>query len=188
MTEIRRSSAIRPNVSISGPSVGAFASWFCIGATSVPLLGGTQRSVGRGADLLSIRPMRVLVLYESRRGFTLTVARALRDELRALGTEATTAPLRTVDAGTLAAADALVVGTWVKGLVIAGVGPANGTREAIDALPELEGRPTVVYCTCEVAPRSTLDQLTDRLDRKGADVRGRVVFKRHRRASRRRPR
>ena len=123
--------------------------------------------------------MRVLVLYESRRGFTLTVARALRDELRALGTEATTAPLRTVDAGTLAAADALVVGTWVKGLVLAGVGPANGTREAVDALPGARGPADrgVLHLRGR-RPARRFDQLTDRLDRKGADVRGRAVFKR----------
>jgi hypothetical protein len=124
-------------------------------------------------------PMRVLILYESRRGFTLTVARALRDELRNLGHEATTAPLRSVDPGTLAAADALVVGTWVKGLLLAGVGPARGTREGIEALPDLARRPTVVYCTCELAPMSTLDRLSDWLDARGADVRGRAVFKRH---------
>ena len=123
--------------------------------------------------------MRVLILYESRRGFTLTVARALRDDLRLLGTEATTAPLRSVDPGTLAVADALVVGTWVKGLLLVGVGPARGTRDAIEALPDLQGRPTVVYCTCEFAPMSTLDQLSEWLDRRGADVRGRAVFKRH---------
>jgi hypothetical protein len=123
-------------------------------------------------------PMRVLILYETRRGSTLAVARALRDELRKLGEEATTAPLRSVDAGTLAAADALVVGTWVKGLILVGVGPAHGTFEAIRALPELDGRPTVVYCTCDFAPRSTLDRMTDWLDARGADVRGRVVFKR----------
>src|SRR5262245_36692366 len=123
--------------------------------------------------------MRVLILYETRRGFTLTVARALRDELRKLGTEATTAPLRSVDAGTLAVADALVVGTWVKGMVLLGVGPAHGTREAVDALPDLEGRPTVVYCTCEIMPLSTLDTLSEWLDKRGADVRGRAVFKRH---------
>ena len=122
--------------------------------------------------------MRVLILYESRRGFTLTVARALRDELRKLGTEATTSPLRSVDPGTLAATDALVVGTWVKGLLLAGVGPAHGTREAVDALPDLEGRPAVVFCTCEFAPMSTLDQLSEWLDKRGADVRGRAVFKR----------
>jgi hypothetical protein len=122
--------------------------------------------------------MRVLILYETRRGFTLTVARALRDEFRKLGEEATTAPLRSVDTGTLAAADALVVGTWVKGLVLVGVGPAHGTWEAIRALPELEGRPAIVYCTCDFAPRKTLDRMTDWLDARGADVRGRVVFKR----------
>src|SRR4051794_41916941 len=99
--------------------------------------------------------MRVLILYESRRGFTLTVARALRDELRTLGTEATTAPLGTVDPGTIAASDALVVGTWVKGLLIVGVGPAGGTREAIGAPPGLPGPPTGRYFTCERPPVST---------------------------------
>jgi hypothetical protein len=122
--------------------------------------------------------MRVLVLYESRRGFTLTVARAMRDELRARGVEATTAPLRLVDAGTIAASDALIVGTWVAGLIVARVGPAPGTREGIDALPELGGRPTVVFCTCEVAPRATLDTMSGWLERRGAAVRGRAVFRR----------
>jgi hypothetical protein len=129
-------------------------------------------------DLLSIRAMRVLVLYESRRGFTLTVARALRDAMRTLGVEATAAPLRGVDAGTIAAADALVVGTWVSGLILVGVGPAPGTGPAVDALPDLAGRPTVVFCTCEVSPRATLSTLSDWLEARGADVRGRVVFRR----------
>src|SRR5262249_27103014 len=101
VTEIRRSSAIRPKVSRSGPSAGAGRSWFFIGGTSLPV-GAEPRWVEDRPDLLSIRAVRVLILYESRRGFTLTVARALRDELRKLGTEATTAPLRGVDAGTLA--------------------------------------------------------------------------------------
>ena len=122
--------------------------------------------------------MRVLVLYESRRGFTLTVARAVRDAMRERGVEATAAPLRGVDAGTLAAADALVVGTWVSGLIVVGVGPAPGTREGVDALPDLDGMPTVVFCTCEVSPRGSLSTLTDWLEARGADVRGRAVFKR----------
>ncbi len=122
--------------------------------------------------------MRVLVLYESRRGFTLTVARALRDELRARGADATTAPLRSVDAGTVAAADAFVVGTWVKGMVIAGVGPARGTEEGVASLPPLEGRPAIVYCTCDVAPRDTLERLSDMVTARGGEVRGRIVFRR----------
>jgi flavodoxin len=122
--------------------------------------------------------MRVLILYESRKGFTLTVARALRDELRKLGFEATASPLRGTDPGTLAAADAFVVGTWVKGLIIAGVGPADGTRAGVEALPRLDGKPAIVFCTCEVAPRGTLDDLGEWLEGRGADVRGRIVFRR----------
>jgi hypothetical protein len=122
--------------------------------------------------------MRVLVLYESRRGFTMTVARAIRDELRARGVLATTAPLRTVDAGTLAAADALIVGTWVKGLVIVGVGPADGTLAGIARLPQLSGRPTVAFCTCEVAPRGTLHVLASRLSARGANVVATATFRR----------
>jgi hypothetical protein len=122
--------------------------------------------------------VRVLILYESRRGFTLTVARALRDGFRDRGVEATTAPLRSVDVGTIAASDALVVGTWVAGLILFGVGPAPGTSEAIERLPELAGRPTIVYCTCEVSPRGTLARLSGWLERRGADVVGRAVFRR----------
>jgi hypothetical protein len=122
--------------------------------------------------------MRVLLLYESRRGFTLTVARAIRDELRSRGILATTAPLRDVDAGTLAAADALIVGTWVRGLVVVGVGPAEGALEGIARLPQLGGRPTVVFCTCDVAPRGTLHDLSGRLAAKGANVVATATFKR----------
>ncbi len=122
--------------------------------------------------------MRVLILYESRRGFTLTVARAMRDAFRERGVEATTAPLRAVDAGTIAASDALVVGTWVSGLIIAGVGPAPGTFDAIEALPNLGGRPTIVFCTCAASPRHTLDTLSGWVERRGGDVVGRAVFRR----------
>jgi hypothetical protein len=122
--------------------------------------------------------VRVLVLYESRRGFTMTVARAIRDELRSRDVLATTAPLRTVDAGTLAAADALMVGTWVKGFVIAGVGPADGVLEGIARLPQLGGRPTAAFCTCDVAPRGTLHEMSSRLSGKGANVVATATFRR----------
>ncbi|HTG47194.1 MAG TPA: hypothetical protein VK646_06035 [Actinomycetota bacterium] len=111
--------------------------------------------------------MRVLILYETHRGFTLTVARAIRDELAGRGVAATAAPLRTVDVGTVAAADAVIVGTWVKGMIVMGVGPAHGVREAVAALPSLEDRPVAVFCTCDVAPRGTLRTLAGWLDDQG---------------------
>jgi menaquinone-dependent protoporphyrinogen IX oxidase len=122
--------------------------------------------------------MRVLILYESRRGFTLTVSRAIRDELRARGVSAETAPIRSVDRGTVAAANALIVGSWVKGAILFGVGPADGVDEAIEALPSLEGKPTAVFCTCDVAPRKTLTTLAGWLDRRGASVSVGQTFKR----------
>jgi hypothetical protein len=122
--------------------------------------------------------MRVLILYESRRGFTLTVARAMRDHLRDLGLDATASPLRGTDPGTFAAADAFVIGTWVKGLIIVRVGPADGTREGVNSLPRFDGRPAIVFCTCEVSSRGTLDTLADWVEARGADVRGRIVFRR----------
>jgi len=122
--------------------------------------------------------MRVLILYESRRGFTLMVAQAIRDELRGRDVPAETAPLRTVDRGTLAAADAVIVGTWVAGAILFGVGPAPGVREAIEALPPLEGTEAAVFCTCDVAPRRTLQTLAAWLSRRGASVHVGQTFKR----------
>jgi len=114
--------------------------------------------------------VRVLVLYESRRGFTLTVARAIRDEIRARGHRATAAPVRGIDAGTVASADAFVVGSWTQGLLLFKVGPASGALEGIDALPALDDRPAAVFCTCDIAPRGTLDVLASRLTRRRARV------------------
>src|SRR3712207_6787106 len=122
--------------------------------------------------------MRVLVLYETRRGSTLTVARSIRDAIRSRGHAATAAPIRSVDTGTLAAADALVVGTWTQGLLLFKVAPAAGALEGIAALPSLRGRPAAVFCTCDVSPRGTLDILTSRLQRKGARVLVAHAFKR----------
>ena len=122
--------------------------------------------------------MRVLILYETRRGFTLTVARAIRDELRARGEDATTAPIREVDRGTLAAADALIVGAWVQGLVLARVGPAEGALRGIAALPALENLPAATFCTCDVAPRRSLATLGDHLGERGARVVGGFAFER----------
>ncbi len=122
--------------------------------------------------------VRVLILYETRRGFTLTVARAIRDELRGRGVDATTAPIREVDAGTLAAADALIVGSWVQGAVIVRVGPAEGALRGIAALPRLDDLPAATFCTCDVAPRRSLETLGDHLGDRGARVVGGFAFKR----------
>jgi flavodoxin len=122
--------------------------------------------------------MRVLILYETRRGSTLTIARSIRDGIRTRGHDATAAPIRGLDAGTLAAADAIIVGSWTQGLIVFKVGPATGALEGIAALPSLAGRPAAVFCTCDISPRGTLGILTSRLQRKGARVLVEHAFKR----------
>jgi flavodoxin len=122
--------------------------------------------------------MHVLILYETRRGFTLTVAHAIRDELRTRGVSAETAPVRSVDRGTVAAADALIVGSWTKGAILFGVGPAVGVRQAIEALPDLHGTVAAVFCTCDVAPRGTLETLAGWLRHRGARLLIGQTFKR----------
>jgi hypothetical protein len=122
--------------------------------------------------------MRVLILYETRRGFTLTVARAIRDELRGRGVEASAAPIRDVDRGTVNASSSLIVGAWTQGMILFRVGPADGALDGIEALPILDGRPAAVFCTCDVAPRRTLDVLSRHLARRGATVVGGFAFKR----------
>lgn len=98
------------------------------------------------------------------------MAWAIRDELRVRGIAASAAPFGAVDAGTVAAADAFVVGSWVAGKIVAGVGPPPAALAGIDALPPLEGRPTAVYCTYDVSPRHTLDVMAARLRARGAHV------------------
>jgi len=78
----------------------------------------------------------------------------------------------------VAAAEALIVGTWVKGAIVAGVGPAPGVEEGIARLPSLDGEPAAVFCTCDVAPGKTLDLLAAWLRRRGAEVTVGETFKR----------
>jgi flavodoxin len=125
--------------------------------------------------------MRVLILYESRRGFTMQVAHAIRDEIRRRGELATCAALGTVDAGTIAAADALVIGTWIEGMILFRVRPADGAMRGVHALPDLGGRPAAVFCTFDVHPFDSLDRLANRLAARGARVLVAWRFKRYHR-------
>jgi len=130
--------------------------------------------------------MRVLILYESRRGFTMQIAHAIRDEIRRRGELATCAAFGTVDTGTFAAADALVVGTWIQGLVLFRVGPAEGALRGVHALPDLGGRPAAVFCTFDVNPFDSLERLAGRLAGRGARVVASWRFKRFHRHEERR--
>ena len=114
---------------------------------------------------------RVLVVVESRTGTTAARAEALADALVGAGADVRVLPLTSVGTTELAWADALVVATWVEGLVVAKVGPARATRAWLDRLPALAGMPVALLCTYAVSPGRTLSLMRMSVERHG----GRVV-------------
>jgi glutamate synthase (NADPH) small chain len=119
---------------------------------------------------------RVLVCYESRGGTTASAAATVAGRLRARGLAATLTPLSRVGPRELAAADAVVLGTWVEGLVVARVRVARATREWLSAQSRLGGRRVGIFCTFALNPRGALDQLGEGLEAKGGVVVDRAAF------------
>ena len=113
---------------------------------------------------------RVLVCYESRTGTTERASRLIPATLSQMGAQVTVAPLAEVGVAELAAADLLVVGSWVEGLVLAGVRPARPARSWMRALPRLAGKPAAVFCTYAISARGALTEMTEALTSAGARV------------------
>lgn len=115
-------------------------------------------------------PRRVLVAYESETGHTKQAGNMLGLFLGGAGAEVRAAHLRDVQTHDLAWADLLVIGTWVEGLVVAGVRPARGTRAFLRKLPLMADKKVVLYCTYAVSPGQTLSIMRQRFEAVGAKV------------------
>ena len=117
--------------------------------------------------------MNVLVVYESRSGHTRRAAEAIADAARSGGATVVVKPIDTLAADDAATADAVVVGTWVEGLIIFGVKPAGARKWS---LPSLTGKRAAVFCTYAFNPRGALDTLADVVAAAGANVVARHAF------------
>lgn len=120
----------------------------------------------------------VLLGVESRGGTTRRVAEQLARGFDEAGLTVRLLPLRQIDQAALAWADLLVLGTWVEGALVAGVGPARATRQWLHTLPTLAGLPVAIFCTYAVAPRSTLEKLRRAMQDRGAHVVAAQAFRR----------
>lgn len=120
---------------------------------------------GAGASL-----PRVLVAYQSRGGRTRALAAEVADRLAGSSRSVRLLPLHQVGRTELASCDVLIVGTWVEGMVVAGVGPAKATTRWLDALPPLPGKRVGVFCSYGVAPRKTLAIMRQAFEQRGAEV------------------
>jgi hypothetical protein len=120
--------------------------------------------------------MNVAVLYESLTGNTRRAAELMEAELTRAGVEATVSPVTRPDYQAMAVADMVIVGSWTDGMVVIGQRPGRAYR--IRALPVLDRKACVVYCTYAINPGRTLDKLTRIMEERGARVLGGMAIRR----------
>ena len=72
------------------------------------------------------------------------------------------------------------MGTWVDGLVLAGVRPARRMRLWVEDLPDLQGTNVALFCSYAVNPREMLADFRGMLTSKGANVLATQAFPRRR--------
>ncbi len=123
--------------------------------------------------------MQTLILYQSRNGHTRSAAQAIE---RAVYDQHSTAKVKAVievQPNDIAQADVLFIGTWVHGMIVFGVKPAEAALW-VPALPPLNGKPVGVFCTYAFNPRSSLKTLSDMLAGRGAVIAAQKAFHRSR--------
>jgi pyridine nucleotide-disulfide oxidoreductase len=116
------------------------------------------------------QPRRVLVGYESRGGRTARAGGLIADRLRETGAVVRAVPLAQVGVDELMNTDLFVLGTWVEGFVVAGVGPARAARDWLASLPRLPGLRAAIFCTYSVSPRRTLRAMRTELEHRGVII------------------
>jgi hypothetical protein len=119
----------------------------------------------------------VVVVYESLTGNTRKAAELMGAELRERGVGAVVCSITAIDFQALAAADVVVVGGWVDGLLFVGQRPGRAGR--FESFPAIDGKRCVVFCTYALNPGKTLAKMTELLERRGADVLGGMAIRRN---------
>ena len=121
--------------------------------------------------------MNIEIVYDSQTGTTAAAADAMCKKVEALGHQCRVQAVQQADPAEVSQADLICVGTWVKGLFIILQHPTDGTMQFIDQLDDLTGKKVVVFCTYKLAIGSTLRQMAQALERKGALVVGQFKYR-----------
>ena len=122
--------------------------------------------------------MNAVVIYESLTGNTRAAAELIGDELRSSGIETSVFPIDHISLGALAAAQLVIVGSWVDGMFFVGQRPGRAGR--LRQLPVIDGKRAAVFCTYALDPGSTLAKLSDIVEERGGLVLGGVAIHRKR--------
>jgi hypothetical protein len=129
--------------------------------------------------VLESRAMKAALLVESLTGNTWRAAELISDDLGQEGWSITgLSKVRQPDYTAIQAADIVLVGTWVHGLIVVGVTPWG--LAAVSQLPAMRGKRAAVFCTFAVNPRRSLEKLTGAVEATGASVIGGLALQRGR--------
>ena len=118
--------------------------------------------------------MKAVAIFESRTGSTQRAAEMIGGEWREAGYDVSVRPVHGLKLTEIAEADLLAVGTWVDGLVLFGHRP-GGTAKLM-TLPSLHHKRVAAFATYKWYPGNCIDQLSDLLSYKGAEVIHRRAF------------
>lgn len=114
--------------------------------------------------------MKVEIVYDSQTGTTAAASDAMRKKIEQLGHQCRVQSITQANPTDMSRADLICIGTWVKGLFVILQHPTAGTMQFIDRLDDLTDKKVIVFCTYKLAAGSTLRQMANALERKGATV------------------
>jgi hypothetical protein len=119
-----------------------------------------------------------VVIYESLTGNTREAAELIGAELRSSGVDTTVCSINGIDLAALAAAELVIVGSWVDGMFFVGQRPGRAGR--LRGMPVIDGKLAAVFCTYAIDPGKTLTKLSDIVAERGGKVLGGVALHRNR--------
>jgi hypothetical protein len=122
--------------------------------------------------------MRVAIIYESLTGNTRKASHAIAELLVAQGHAATVSPTTRIDLQSLSQADLVIIGSWTDGLFVVGQRPGRAGR--LRALPALDGKRCVVFCTYALNAGRVLDKMAAIVTSRGGEVVGGMTVRRDR--------
>jgi flavodoxin len=121
--------------------------------------------------------MKAAILFNSLTGNTRKAGELIAANLQQEGWGVTTVcPINRIELAGVQEADVVVIGTWVHGLFVIGMSPAN--VGAISHLPAMRGKLAATYCTFALNPGTTLDKLDKAVGYLGAEVIGGLALHR----------
>lgn len=121
--------------------------------------------------------MNIAIVYHSTTGKTAQAAEKMGSMFEERGHQCLVQSVMDADPAEVSRADLICVGTWVHGLFVIRQHPTHETMYFVNKLEDLDGKRVVVFCTYMLAAGSTLAQMAEVLEAKGANVVGRFKYR-----------